>query len=72
MVRVRRRMSIIDERYERQVWPRGGTSGSTRGRPIQPLTDPAAGEIKALFNNTLDATRTATRREKMRRAGLPI
>jgi RNA-directed DNA polymerase len=26
-------LSIIDERYERQVWPRGGTSGSKRGRP---------------------------------------
>jgi hypothetical protein len=34
--------------------------------------DSKAGEIKALFNNTLDATRTATLREKMRRAGLPI
>jgi hypothetical protein len=31
-----------------------------------------AGEIKALLNNTLDATRTATLREKMRRAGFPI
>jgi hypothetical protein len=28
-----------------------------------------AGEIKALFNNTLDATRTAALREKMQRAG---
>ncbi len=29
-------------------------------------------EIKALFNNTLDATRTAALRGKLLRAGLPI
>jgi len=34
--------------------------------------DSKAGEIKALFNNTLDATRTGALREKMLRAGLPI
>jgi hypothetical protein len=34
--------------------------------------DSKAGEIKALFNNMLDATRTAALREKMLRAGLPI
>jgi hypothetical protein len=34
--------------------------------------DSKAGEIKALFNNTLDPNRTAALREKMLRAGLPI
>lgn len=34
--------------------------------------DCKAREIKALFNNTLDATRTAALREKLLRAGLPI
>ena len=34
--------------------------------------DSKAGEIKALFNNTLDATRTGALRERMLRAGLPI
>jgi hypothetical protein len=34
--------------------------------------DSKAGAIKALFNNTLDATRTTALRDKMLRAGLPI
>lgn len=36
------------------------------------INDSKAGEIKTLFNNTLDATRTGALREKMLRAGLPI
>ena len=54
-------LSIIDERYERQVWPRGGTSGSTRGRPAQPLTDAALITRRAFMNRAND-----------RRRGLPV
>jgi group II intron reverse transcriptase/maturase len=54
-------LSIIDERYERQVWPRGGTSGSKRGRPTLPLTDP-----------TLIARRASTNRASDKRRGLPV
>jgi hypothetical protein len=54
-------LSIIDERYERQVWPRGGTSGSKRGRPTQPLTDPTLITRRAFMNRASD-----------RRRGLPV
>lgn len=54
-------LSIIDERYERQVWPRGGTSGSKRGRPTQPLTDPKLITRRAFMNRASD-----------RRRGLPV
>ena len=54
-------LSIIDERYERQVWPRSGTSGSKRGRPTKPLTDPA-----------LIARRAFMSRGNDKRRGLPV
>ena len=54
-------LSIIDERYERQVWPRSGTSGSKRGRPTKPLTDPALITRRALMNRARD-----------KRRGLPV
>jgi group II intron reverse transcriptase/maturase len=54
-------LSIIDERYERQVWPRGGTSGSKRGRPTRPLTDPTLITRRAFMNRASD-----------RRRGLPV
>jgi len=50
-------LSIIDERYERQVWPRGGTSGSKRGRPAQPLTDPTLIARRAYMNRASDKRR---------------
>jgi len=54
-------LSIIDERYERQVWPRGGTSGSKRGRPTPTLTDPALITRRASMNRASD-----------KRRGLPV
>ena len=54
-------LSIIDERYERQVYPRSETSGSKRGRPIKPLTDPALIAQRAKWNRASD-----------KRRGLPV
>jgi RNA-directed DNA polymerase len=54
-------LSTIDERYERQVWPRGGTSGSKRGRPTPTLTDPALITQRASMNRAND-----------KRRGLPV
>jgi RNA-directed DNA polymerase len=54
-------LSIIDERYERQVYPRAGTPGSTRGRPIKSLTDPKLIARRATFNRASD-----------KRRGLPV
>ncbi len=54
-------LSIIEERYERQVWPRAGTSASKRGRPTIPLTDP-----------TLIARRACMNRNSDKRRGLPV
>jgi hypothetical protein len=54
-------LSLIDERYERHVWPRGGTSGSSRGRPVKVLTEPAAIARRAFTNRASD-----------KRRGLPV
>ncbi len=54
-------LSIIDERYERQVYPRTGTTGSRRGRPVKPLTDPTLIARRATFNRASD-----------KRRGLPV
>jgi len=54
-------LSIIDERYERQVYPRAGTTGASRGRPIKPLTDPHLISRRAVFNRASD-----------KRRGLPV
>jgi group II intron reverse transcriptase/maturase len=50
-------LSIIDERYERHVWPRGGASGSRRGRPIKLLTDPTLIARRAFMNRGSDKRR---------------
>ncbi len=54
-------LSIIDERYERQVWPRKGTSGPALGRIVKPLTDP-----------TLITRRAKANRDTDKRRGLPV
>jgi RNA-directed DNA polymerase len=52
-------LSIIDERYERHVWPRGGTL--KQGRPAHALTDPALITRRAFMNRSND-----------KRRGLPV
>ncbi len=47
--------------YERQVYPRTGTTGSRRGRPVKPLTDPTLIARRATFNRASD-----------KRRGLPV
>jgi hypothetical protein len=48
-------LSLIDERYERHVWPRAGLPASgKRGRPVQPLTDPKAIAQRACTNRAGD------------------
>lgn len=54
-------LSIIEERYERHVYPRCGTLGSKRGRPTRPLTDPELIARRALMNRGND-----------KRHGLPV
>ena len=50
-------LSVIDERYERFVWPRAGSSGPTRGRVAKPLTDPAAIARRACHHRAADRKR---------------
>ena len=51
-------LSIIDERYERHVWPRSGSSGPRkRGRPVNALTDPAAIARRACRHRAADRSR---------------
>ena len=52
-------LSVIDERYERFVWPRAGSSGPTRGRAAKPLTDPAAIARRACHHRAADRRRGA-------------
>ena len=51
-------LSVIDERYERYVWPRAGASGPRRrGRPVAALTDPAAIARRACRHRAADRSR---------------
>ena len=51
-------LSVIEERYERYVWPSGGSTGSRRdGRAGKPLTDPAAIARRACRNRATDRGR---------------
>ena len=50
-------LSVIDERYERHVWPRSGTQSADRGKSAKPLTDPAAIARRAARNRATDRTR---------------
>ena len=54
-------LSMIEERYERHVWPRGGASEPQRGRPVKPLTEPEAIARRAYMNRAGD-----------KRRGLPV
>lgn len=56
-------LSLIDERYERHVWPRRGSpAGGARGRRlIKPLTDPVDIARRAICNRGSD-----------KRRGLPV
>lgn len=51
-------LSVIEERYERYVWPRQGTASSGRGRSTEALTDPAAIARRAARNRASDRART--------------
>jgi RNA-directed DNA polymerase len=54
-------LSIIEERYERHVWPRAGSSGSCRdGRAAKALTDPAAIARRACRHRAADRSRGRT------------
>jgi RNA-directed DNA polymerase len=51
-------LSLIDERYERFVWPRAGSTGTRgRGPAAKPLTDPAAIARRACRNRAADRSR---------------
>ena len=49
-------LGLIEERYERYVWPRVKASGQ-RGRPAKPLTDPSAISLRAFRNRANDKKR---------------
>jgi len=51
-------LGIIEERYERHVWPRASKPyDGKRGRPAKPLTDPAAIAQRAFRNRANDKCR---------------
>ncbi len=47
-------LSIIEERYERHVWPRAGKPKGRPGRPALPLIDPSAIARRAMMNRSND------------------
>jgi RNA-directed DNA polymerase len=50
-------LSVIEERYERYVWPRQARPSGLPGRPSKPLTDPVAIGRRAVQNRGNDARR---------------